>query len=369
MTLTPPFPRSDLPTPALVLDRTALERNIAKMAAFAAARGMVLRPHAKTHKSSAIGRLQITAGAAGLCCAKLGEAEALAADGITNLHLTSPVVAPGAIARLVALNGRSAGLSVVVDHPENVRQLDAANGGGTLAVFVDVDPGNHRTGVASPEAAVALAAEIVASRSLTLAGVQYYCGSQQHIQSFAARRQAIVERTDYLRRVLDALRGAGHVIPVVTGGGTGTYLIDAELEVLTELQVGSYLFLDREYGECELSAGDAPVFEPALFLDATVISANAAGMVTVDAGLKALSTDAGPPRVVAGAPPGSRYVFMGDEHGAILSEDGPLPELGARVTLQPGHCDPTVNLHDAFHVLDGGEIAEIWPVTARGRST
>ena len=366
----PPFPRSELPTPALVLDRGALDRNIARMAGFAAARGMALRPHAKTHKSSAIGRRQIAAGAAGLCCAKLGEAQALAADGLADLHLTSPVVAPGAIARLVDLHGRSEGLSIVADHPANVRALEAANAGASkkLAVLIDVDPGNHRTGVASPGAAVALAAEIAASGSLRLAGVQYYCGSQQHIQSLAERRAAIADRTDYLRTVLEALRAAGHAIPLVTGGGTGSFLIDAELGVLTELQAGSYIFLDREYGACALSEGEAPVFEPALFVDATVISANAAGMVTVDAGLKALSTDAGPPVVVGGAPEGSRYVFMGDEHGAIVSESGPLPALGARVTLQPGHCDPTVNLHDVYHVLDGDMVVEIWPVTARGCS-
>ncbi len=365
MTPVPPFPRSELPTPALVLDRAALERNIAKMAAFAAARGIALRPHAKTHKSGEIGRRQLAAGAVGLCCAKLGEAEALAADGIAGLHLTSPVVAAGAIGRLVELNGRSEALSVVADHPDNVRQLDAAKHGRPLAVFVDVDPGVHRTGVASPEAAVELADVIEAAENLTLAGVQFYCGSQQHIRSFAERRTAIVERTDYLRTVLAALRAAGHAIPVVTGGGTGTCRIDAELGVLTELQVGSYLFLDREYGDCELSPGDAPVFEPNLFVDATVISANTAGMVTVDAGLKALSTDAGPPVVMGGG----RYAFMGDEHGAVISEGGALPGLGGRVTLQPGHCDPTVNLHDAFHVVEGDMVVEIWPVTARGRGT
>lgn len=362
----PPFQRSELPTPALVLDLAALERNIARMAGFAAARGIALRPHAKTHKSSEIGRRQLDAGAVGLCCAKLGEAEALAADGLAGLHLTSPVVAAGAISRLVALNKRSEGLSVVADHPGNVRALDAANAGGrTLAVLIDVDPGNHRTGVASPEAAVALAAAIGAAANLTLAGVQYYCGSQQHIQSFAERRAAIVERTDYLRTVLAALRAAGHAVTLVTGGGTGTYLIDAELGVLNELQTGSYIFLDREYGDCELAPGDAPVFEPALFLDATVISANAAGMVTVDAGLKALSTDAGPPVVIGGG----RYAFMGDEHGAVFAEGVVLPGLGGRVTLQPGHCDPTVNLHDGYHVVEDAAVAAIWPVTARGRGT
>jgi D-serine deaminase-like pyridoxal phosphate-dependent protein len=366
----PPFPRADAPTPALMLDRGALDRNIARMAAFAAERGMKLRPHAKTHKSADIGRRQIAAGAVGLCCAKLGEAEALAAEGLSQLHLTSPVVAAGAIARLTALNGRAGGLSLVVDHPENVRHLDAANGGGArpLTVLIDVDPGNRRTGVASGEAAVALAREIAACDALRLGGVQYYCGSQQHIRSFDERRAAIVERTDYLGAVLDALRRAGYAVPVVTGGGTGTFMIDAELGVLTELQVGSYIFLDREYRDCELAAGGAPVFEPSLFVDATVISANAAGLVTVDAGLKALSPDAGPPEIVGARAADARYAFMGDEHGAILSAGGPLPGLGDRVALLPGHCDPTVNLYDFYHVRDGDRIVEIWPVTARGRS-
>jgi D-serine deaminase-like pyridoxal phosphate-dependent protein len=366
----PPFPRADLPTPALVIDRAALARNVAAMAQFAAARGIALRPHAKTHKSAAIGRLQIAAGAVGLCCAKLGEAEALAGEGMDDLHLTSPVVTPGGIARLIALQGRIA-LSVVVDHPDNVRALDAANAGGRrkLAVLIDVDPGNHRTGVASPEAAVALAGAIAGAPNLRLAGVQYYCGSQQHIPSFEERRAALAARTDYLRTVLAALRAAEHEIALVTGGGTGSFAIDAGLGVLTELQVGSYLFLDRDYGDCELTGGAAPAFAPALFVDATVVSANAAGMVTVDAGLKALSPDAGPPVVAAGAPAGSCYVFMGDEHGAIVAEAGLLPGLGARVTLQPGHCDPTVNLHDVYHVLDGDMVVDVWPVTARGRST
>jgi D-serine deaminase-like pyridoxal phosphate-dependent protein len=366
----PPFPRADAPTPALMLDRAALDRNIARMAAFAAGRGIALRPHAKTHKSADIGRRQIAAGAAGLCCAKLGEAEALAAAGLTDLHLTSPVVAPGAIVRLTALNGRAGGLSVVVDHPENVRRLNAANAGDArpLTVLIDVDPGNRRTGVASAEAAVALAEEIAASGNLGLGGVQFYCGAQQHIQSFEERRAAIVERTDHLVTVLQALRSAGHAIPVVTGGGTGSFMIDAALGVLTELQVGSYLFLDREYGECALAAGDAPVFEPSLFVDATVISANAAGLVTVDAGLKALAADAGPPLVARALAPDAHYLFMGDEHGAIVSAEGPLPELGDRVTLLPGHCDPTVNLYDRYHVHDGETVVELWPVTARGRS-
>jgi D-serine deaminase-like pyridoxal phosphate-dependent protein len=362
--MTTPFPRADLATPALVLDRAALGRNIARMARFAAERGIALRPHAKTHKSGDIGKRQIAAGAVGLCCAKLGEAEVLAGEGLESLHLTSPVVAAGALRRLAALNGRIGGLSVVADHPDNVRALEAAVDA-PLTVFIDVDPGNHRTGVASPEAALALADAIAASARLKLGGVQFYCGSQQHIVSYAERRAMIAEKTAYLRTVLDALQAAGHAIPVVTGGGTGSFMIDAELGVLTELQVGSYIFLDREYGDCELAIAGAPVVEPALHVDATVISANTAGLVTIDAGLKALSPDAGPPVPDL---PGATYRFMGDEHGALVS-DGPLPGLGERVSLMPGHCDPTVNLYDFYHVIDGDAVVDIWPVSARGRST
>jgi D-serine deaminase-like pyridoxal phosphate-dependent protein len=348
-----------------VIDRAALRRNVAAMAAFAGERGIALRPHAKTHKSAAIGKRQIAAGAAGLCCAKLGEAEALAGEGIDSLHLTSPVVRPDAIVRLAALNARIGGLSMVADHPDMIAALDAAMTR-PLSVFVDIDPGNFRTGVASPEAAVALAQAIAASTNLRFGGVQFYCGSQQNIASWNERREAIAVRSRILERVLAALAEAGIAVPVVTGGGTGSFAIDAELGLLTELQVGSYIFLDREYRDCELEGGGAPRFEPALSVDATVISTNAEGLVTVDAGLKALSPDAGAPTLPGIA--GASYRFMGDEHGAIVS-DGVLPRLGERVTIFPGHCDPTVNLYDRYHVVEDGVVVEVWPVTARGCST
>lgn len=355
----PPFPRTDLPTPALVLDRAALDRNIVRMAAFASARGIPLRPHAKTHKSGEIARRQIAAGAVGICCAKLGEAEALAADGVADIHLTSPVVTPGGIARLVALNARIT-LSVVADHPDNVRALAAA-ADAPISVLIDVDPGMHRTGVTSPQAALELAQAIAAHPELRLAGVQYYCGSHQHIPAYADRSAAIAERTRYLGSVLAVLREAGFDVPLVTGGGTGTFAIDADLGVLTELQVGSYIFLDREYRDCELEGA----FEPALFVDATVISANTPGQVTIDAGLKAFAADAGVPVLQPGAE--GRYAFKGDEHGALIGSG--LPGLGGRVTLMPPHCDPTVNLYDRYHVIDGDTVTDIWPVTARGRLT
>ncbi|MES2442106.1 MAG: DSD1 family PLP-dependent enzyme [Pseudomonadota bacterium] len=358
----PPFPRRDLPTPALVIDRAALDRNIAAMAGFAAARGLALRPHAKTHKSGEIARRQVAAGAVGVCCAKLSEAEALAADGVGDIHLTSPVVTDEAIGRLGRLAARIA-LSVVVDHPGNVARLAAA--GAPLTLFIDVDPGNRRTGVASAEAAVALAGAIDASPGLSLGGVQYYCGSQQHIGSFVERHAAIATKTAYLREVLAALALAGHAVPVVTGGGTGSFAIDAELGVLTELQVGSYIFMDREYRDCEFAPDVG--FEAALAVDATVVSANAEGLVTVDAGLKAFAADAGVPVVLTGVAGESWYAFMGDEHGALFGTA--LPGLAERVTLMPPHCDPTVNLYDRYFVVEGETVVDVWPVTARGCSS
>ncbi|MBC7768190.1 MAG: DSD1 family PLP-dependent enzyme [Phycisphaerales bacterium] len=361
--------RTALNTPALVLDRDALGRNIAAMAAFAKANAIALRPHAKTHKSAEIAKLQLAAGARGICCAKLGEAEALAGEGVGAMLITSPVVTPQAIARLAALHKQIAGLMVVADHPDNVAALAAATKGAArkLPVVVDIDPGIRRTGVASPQAALALARQIAASEMLHYAGLQFYCGAQQHIASFAERRAAIEDRTLYLSSVIDLLRSEGLAPEIVTGGGTGTHRIDAALGVINELQVGSYVFMDKQYLDCDLSGEAIPPFETALFIDAHVISANAPSMATIDSGFKALSTDGGNPAVAAGAPAEAAFFFMGDEHGALIAP-GHEFKLGDRVTLTAPHCDPTVNLYDAYHVVRGDTLIDIWPVTARGRS-
>ncbi len=360
--------RAALNTPVLVIERDALQRNIEAMAAFARQHGVALRPHAKTHKSVDIARLQMAAGAAGVCCAKMGEAEALAAGGINAILITSPVVTPQAIARLAALHGRIGDLRVVADNPENVAALAAAMKGASrpLPVVVDIDPGIRRTGVSSPEAAVALAKQIAAAPSLRFAGVQFYCGAQQHIKKYEERRAAIEERTAYLSSVVAALGAAGLKPEVVTGGGTGTHHIDAALGVLTEWQTGSYVFMDKQYVDCDLTGGAVP-FENALFIDAHVISANTPGMGTLDAGFKALSTDGGSPQIADGAPKDAAFFFMGDEHSALIAM-GHQFRVGDHVTLTAPHCDPTVNLYDAYHVVRGGDLIDIWPVSARGRS-
>jgi 3-hydroxy-D-aspartate aldolase len=359
--------RAALNTPALVVDADALERNIAAMAAFARQTGLALRPHAKTHKSAEIARRQIAAGAVGVCCAKLGEAEALTDAGIEGILITSPVASAAAIERLAALAARSPTLRASVDHPRVVEALDRL--GVRMTLLVDVDPGLHRTGVADAAAAVDLARRIDAAPSLTYGGVQFYCGSQQHIEAFEDRRAAITERTAYLSDVLTRLDEAGLNPPVVTGGGTGSHRIDAELGVLTELQVGSYVFMDRQYADCDLAGEGTAPFETALFVDARVISANHPMLVTVDAGFKAFATEAGAPPVVSGAPDGSTYRFMGDEQGAVIPPKGVAPpRLGEVVTFAAPHCDPTVNLYDAYHAVKDGTLVGIWPIEARGRS-
>lgn len=362
--------RRDLNTPVLVVELDALERNIARMAELAAAAGVRLKPHAKTHKSLDIARRQAAAGAVGLCCAKLGEAEALAAGGIAGLHITSPVVAGPAIARLIALNAVSERLSVVVDHPDNVEALArAASAERPLGVFIDLDPGIRRTGVASPEAAVELARRVLAHPSLRYEGLQMYCGREQHIEAFAERRAAIEARTADLRTAIAALAAAGAPPPVVTGSGTGTHRIDMALGIFTELQVGSYVFMDDQYAACDLTGDGSDAYERSLFVDARVVSANARGLVTLDAGFKAFATEGAPPTVAAGAPGESRFLFMGDEHGALVAPgiEAAL-NIADVVTLNTPHCDPTVNLYDSYHVVRGDTLVDIWPVLARGRS-
>ncbi len=367
-----PGSRNDLNTPVLIVEWDTLTRNIARMAAFCAEKGIKLRPHAKTHKSADIAKLQLDAGAIGLCCAKLGEAEALADGGVSaGLMITSPVVPAPAIARLMRLNARTEGLMCVVDHPDNVAALGRAarHAGRSLQVLIDIDPGFHRTGVASAQDAVDLYRAICRQEWLRMAGVQFYCGLHQHIRSFEERRQAMQGRTGYARGVVDALTQAGATVDIVTGGGTGTHAIDAELGFFTELQAGSYVFMDKDYLDCDLT-GDAaePPYGAALLVDTRVVSANTPGQVTLDAGVKSLSPDSGRPMVLAGAPALSTYSFMGDEHGALALADGDLPGLGERVTLVTPHCDPTVNLHCTYHVVEGETLRALWPVGGRGRS-
>jgi D-serine deaminase-like pyridoxal phosphate-dependent protein len=252
----------------------------------------------------------------------------------------------------------------------NVRDLGEAakDSGKKLKVLIDIDPGIHRTGVTSPEKAVKLLDDVRRAKSLDYVGVQFYCGVQQHIVSYAERKAAMCERAVYLRSVLSALTATGAPPVIVTGCGTGTHRIDADLDLYTELQVGSYVFMDSQYLDCDIMGDGTPIFETSLMVEASVISANSTGLITLDCGYKTLSTDGSLPRVISGAPREARFVFMGDEHGALILGDHQRPHLGDRIVMTTPHCDPTVNLYDFYHVIQGDTLTAIWPVSGRGRS-
>jgi D-serine deaminase-like pyridoxal phosphate-dependent protein len=359
-----------LQTPALVIDLDVLERNIARMVEHAKRAGIGLRPHAKTHKSVEIAKRQIAAGANGICCAKLGEAEALAAGGIESILLTSPVVTEAGIARLMALNARMRELIVVTDNAAVAARLDAAAqaAGKRLKVLVDIDPALGRTGIRTADAP-ALVEQVAKARGLDWLGLQCYAGQVQHMESPNERRDASLKALKDLGALRDALAKSGHVAQILSGGGTGTFDIDPDARVLSELQVGSYVFMDKQYNDVWEKPGDRLPFEVSLTVQTTVISANRPGLATTDAGLKSFATDAGPPQLVAGAPEGAAYFFFGDEQGGVTyPRDGKSLQPGDVVRCVVPHCDPTVNLYDRYHCVRGDKLEAIWPVDARGRS-
>jgi D-serine deaminase-like pyridoxal phosphate-dependent protein len=364
----PGDPVGTIDTPALVVDLDAMERNLAAMAAYARARGVRLRPHAKMHKSATIARLQIEAGAVGVCVQKTSEAEALAAQGIADIYISNEVVDRAKLARVAALAGRIR-LAIAVDSIEGIERLAAAvaDAGSTIDVFVEVDVGHGRCGM-PPGSAAALARHVSGQPRMRFAGLQAYHGRAQHLRTAADREGAIRQAASIVRAAQAALSGAGIACPVVTGAGTGTFMHETASGVWGELQCGSYVFMDRDYADNE-ALPEAPRFEHGLFIKSQVMSRGTSHAV-IDAGHKSHALDSGPPRVW-GAAPGIEYANGGDEHGILWAgaRQG-LPELGDTVWLVPGHCDPTVNLHDAYVVVRGGlergVVEALWPVDARG---
>ena len=361
--------RALLATPALVVELDVLKRNIASMAKRCADAGIALRPHAKSHKCASIAKLQREAGAVGFCCAKLGEAEALTAAGVSDILLTSPIVADQALVRLALLNAAAEGLMVVIDAPEMVAKIGAAAraSGKVLGVVVDLDIGLHRTGIA-PENAADLALAVAGEEGLSFEGLQAYAGHLMHLGGREERAAKSKAALGLMADVRDELTLRNLPPKILSGGGTGTVDIDPAFGVLTELQGGSYVFMDREYNDVWTKADAAPPFETSLFVQTTVISAALPTLCTTDAGLKSFATDAGPPVLARGAGPSATYFFFGDEQGGVSCRDvTDRPALGAVLSCVVPHCDPTVNLYDAIHVVEGEMLVDIWPVEARGR--
>ncbi len=358
-------PVAAIATPALVVDLDALERNLSRMAEFARMHGMRLRPHAKTHKCAEIARRQVAAGAVGVCVQKASEAIALAEAGVGDIYVSNEVIDEAKLHDLAALAGRVK-LSIAVDSALGVDRLAEAlkAAGSTADVYVEVDVGHGRCGVA-PAAAVALAHQVV-SHGLRFAGLQAYHGRAQHLRTPAERESAIRHAVSLARAAQASVTSAGIACPLVTGAGTGTFVLEAASGLYGELQAGSYVFMDRDYADNHATP-HAPVFEHALFLKSQVMSAGSSHVV-VDAGHKSHAIDSGLPRVHGHD---VEFVNGGDEHGILRKRGGaPLPALGDTVWLIPGHCDPTVNLHEHYIVvrggLEAGRVEAVWPIEARG---
>ena len=375
---------AEIDTPTLVVDLDAMNRNITRMAEFARKHNVRWRPHAKMHKSVELARLQIKAGAVGVCVQKTGEAEAMVAGGVHNVYISNEVIAPHKLARVAALAQQLAAhngqLAIAVDSLEGVRRLAQAmnDAGGkqraVIDVFVEIDVGQGRCGVAPGPSALALAREIGKHAALRFAGLQAYQGKAQHLRSAQARRDAIsvvVEDAVYTRKLIEA---EGIPVDLITGAGTGTLVCEAASGVFGELQAGSFLFMDADYAANERDPAQ-PQFEHALFVKTQVISSQADHAVC-DAGHKSHAIDSGLPRVLVREPTGElEYLNGGDEHGILRPAGGGrrVPEIGRKLWLIPGHCDPTVNLHDYLVGVSGGlidgKVERIIRVDARGALT
>ncbi len=363
----PGMPEDEIDTPALVLDLDAFEHNLDTMAAGIAGTGAKLRAHAKTHKSPVIGALQAARGAIGQCVQKVAEAEVLAWGGVPDILVSNEVVGRQKLARLAALS-RIARVAVCADDPAQVAALEAAarDAGIRLSVLVEIDVGAGRCGVAPGPDAVTLARGIAASPHLRFGGLQAYHGSAQHLRRPEQRAAAIQGAADGARRTVEQLRQAGLDCPIVGGAGTGTFALEAASGVYTELQAGSYCFMDADYAR-NLDEAGQPVatFRHALFVLATVMSAPRPGIAVLDAGHKAVAVDSGLPMVWRR--PDLRFTSASDEHGALaFGADAAAPKLGEKLRLIPGHCDPTVDRYDWYVGVRGGRVECLWPVAARG---
>ena len=347
----------EVDTPALILDLDAFEKNLEMLERAVAGRVRV-RAHAKAHKCPQIAQRQIAAGAVGVCCQKVSEAEALVEGGVRDVLVTNEIVGPRKIKCLADLSQR-AKLGVCVDNTENLEQISAT--GAQLDVYIELEVGMRRCGIAPGEPALALARAIVKAPSLRFAGLQAYHGRAQHVRSMSDRRASIEQAARAVRSTKDLLKEHGIECPIVTGAGSGSFMFEVDSGAWDEIQPGSYIFMDADYARNEWAA-PLPRFEHALFVLSTVMSRPSPELAIVDAGLKASSVDSGMPSVWGRE--GLTYTKASDEHGWV--EGKQLPALGDQLLLVPGHCDPTVNLYDWYVCVRRGTVEALWPITARG---
>jgi D-serine deaminase-like pyridoxal phosphate-dependent protein len=361
----------DLDTPCLVIDEEVLDQNIRVMQAHVKNFGKQLRPHAKTHKCTKIVGKQMAAGCVGICVAKVSEAEVLVEKGFRKILITSPLGADAKIHRFLDCVACAPEIMGVVDSSAGARRLNEAAEGRSqpINVLLDLDPGMGRTGIPFREA-LDLGIHIHRLPFLRLRGVQCYAGHVQHISSFQEREKTSLKCMHQAADVFRQFRESELPGEILTGSGTGTFDIDCRVSELTDLQTGSYTLMDAEYLNIGSSLDPSRFvqFPPALTLLTMVISANHSDFVTVDAGLKALYHHGANPTVIQPAGSDLTYEWWGDEHGKIrMNRGGRKPVVGEVIELAVSHCDPTVNLFDAFHVIRDGILTDIWPIDMRGR--
>jgi D-serine deaminase-like pyridoxal phosphate-dependent protein len=360
----------ELPTPALVIDLDIFERNLNKMQDHTSRNNLGLRCHTKMHKCPVIANKQIALGAIGVCCAKVSEAEVMAAGGVEDILITSPVMTDDKLMRAVEVARQITRLTIVVDNQQGAARLNDLASDQPVSVLVDLDPGMARTGITPGEPALRLVEFIVHQcPNLNFSGLQMYIGNCMHIQGFEARKSKYEHLISKGVETRQLLEDNGFAVSVFSGGGTGTFDMEPSLGILTEIQAGSYAFMDIEYRDIGGQHNEQQFddFEPSLFVLTTAISQPQPRFITMDAGIKSLSTDTA--YVEFRDVEGVKYHFGGDEHGIVqLNNPSKTMALGDRLSLIPPHCDPTVNLYDYYFPHRDGVITEIWPISARGKS-
>ena len=351
----------EIDTPAIIVDLDIAEANIARLQEFGDANGTSIRPHSKTHKSPVFARKQIEAGAIGICCAKVGEAEAMVAGGVKNILIPNQVVGSTKITRLVAL-ASEANIVVAADDPDNVKQLSvAASGAGKeIGVIVEVNVGMNRCGTEPGEDTTALAKVITDSPGLRFDGVMGYEGHTVAVRDQAERTANAEKAMATLLSAVDSIEAAGMPVSVISASGTGTYNITGKMDRITDLQCGSYIFMDGDYLEVFQD------FTPALTVLATVISRPTSDRAVLDTGMKAMSIDRGLPIVVDR--PGAKYTSISEEHGVMAVEgDAQRLKVGDKIQLRPMHGDTTINLHSHYFGFRNGKLDSVIEIAGRGR--
>jgi D-serine deaminase-like pyridoxal phosphate-dependent protein len=367
----PNIAKWDLETPALCVDLDAMEKNVAAMQSALKKFGLPSRPHAKTHKCAAIAKYQMATGSIGICCAKLSEAEALAAEGIDRILMTTSNLAKSKIRRAMAMRKRHPHFIQAVDEEQNARDLSAAakEAGVVADVVIDVAVGT-RSGIPAGDGALALGRLVDTLPHLKLRGMLSYDGGVQHAKGFQNRKERALQTMAPNVETFERMKKAGLNMEIFSGGGTGTYNIMHLVPGVTDVQVGSYLFMDMQYLAIGSENGDAVFsdFAPSLTVLTTVMNNRFPGRLTTDGGAKALTLNT-PTAGVIGEP-GMEYNASSDEFGSIRFAAPPTRDykIGDKLEVIVPHCDPVVNEYDVLYGTRRDRVEVMWKITARGKS-